>query len=302
MRTKERITGRLAADRRRLRRPIARHGRDRAWRRQLQPEDVVARRHPHEVDMGAHDRTGALPVALQDGADDGIVLLVRPRQAIGDGELGAPERRDALPDADRRRQQELVVGAAIDHVVKLEIDRPVALGVVAANGIERAAVNELEVDPLGRRHALRRQPRARRLELAHDLEHLGQRRFRRQRHDHAAARPHLHQAGRGQLPQRLAHRRAGEPEAFGEPILVEPRARRIDPAQDVVRQPLADRFRQGGHACSRGPGHDPGRARIIPPPPRVARTPPMRHRSGSGGWRTCRPWESSASGGRPRDR
>ena len=111
-------------------------GRDRAWCRQLQSEDIVPRRRPHEVDMGAHDRAGALPVALQDGADDGVVLLVRPRQAIEDGELGAPERRDALPDADRRRQQELVVGAAIDDVVKLEIDRPVALRVVAAHGVE----------------------------------------------------------------------------------------------------------------------------------------------------------------------
>src|SRR6185369_17178078 len=109
---------------------------DLAGRRQLQSEDIVPRRGPHEVDMSAHDFARTLSVALEYGRDDDSVLFVRLRQTIRDSELRAAERRNPLPDADRRRQQELVVRAAIDDIVELEIEGPVALRVVAAHGVE----------------------------------------------------------------------------------------------------------------------------------------------------------------------
>src|SRR5262245_1014121 len=139
---------------------------------------VVARGRAHDVDVRAHHLARGLGVSLQDGIDDGAVLRVGFGQTVLQRELGAPERRNPLANSDRRRQQKVVVCSAIDDVVELEIERPVGLLVVAADRLERAPVNELEPDALGRRHPLRREPRARRLQLAHDLEHLRQRRIR----------------------------------------------------------------------------------------------------------------------------
>jgi hypothetical protein len=122
--------------------------------------NVVPRGGSDDVDVRAHKLARRLRVAPQHRADDGVVLRVRFGQAVGDGELGAPKRCNALANANSCSRQELVVCATINRIVKLEIEGPVAIPVVVAHGLERAPVNELEPDPFRVRHALRRQPHA----------------------------------------------------------------------------------------------------------------------------------------------
>ena len=128
--------------------------------RKYKSVNVVPRGGSDDVDVRAHKLARRLGIAPQHRADDGVVLRVRFGQAVRDGELGAPKRCNPLANADGRLRQELVVCATIDRIVKLEIERPVAIPVVVAHGLERAPVNELEPDPFGGRHALRRQPHA----------------------------------------------------------------------------------------------------------------------------------------------
>ncbi len=94
-------------------------------------------------------------------------------------ELGTAKRLDPLTNADGRCQQELVVCATINDIVEFEIEGPVALFVTAANCFLGTSVDKLEADALRWGHTLRGKASARRLQLAHDLEHLGKRRVGR---------------------------------------------------------------------------------------------------------------------------
>src|SRR5215510_13098636 len=98
--------------------------------------DIVPRGRPDDIDVIAHQLTRRLPVPAQHGVETGIVLRVRFGQALGNCELRATKWRDALANADRRRQQKLVVRAATYDIVKLEIERAVALLIVVADGFK----------------------------------------------------------------------------------------------------------------------------------------------------------------------
>ena len=76
---------------------------------------------------------------------------------------------------------------------------------------------------------------------------------RRARHDRALARPHVDQAGRGELAQRLTDRRARDPVLLGQTELVEPLARPQGPVEDAVGDCRGELVGEGGvlrrHAC-----------------------------------------------------
>ena len=97
----------------------------------------------------------------------------------------------------------------------------------------------LEVAPLGCGHVQGREPGAQGLELGHDLEHALQLLRRGQGHDRTAMRAHLDQTHGGELADRLADGRARDAEAAGEQGLVERRAGLKRPADDLVRQLVA---------------------------------------------------------------
>ncbi len=84
----------------------------------------------------------------------------------------------------------------------------------------------LQAAALDRRHAHRGEPRARRLHLRHRAEQRLELRRGRHRDRRAAPRLDLDQAGRGEPPQRLAHRRARHAVTLREHALVEPQPRR----------------------------------------------------------------------------
>jgi len=67
-------------------------------------------------------------------------------------------------------------------------------------------------------------------------------------HEGARVRTQFDQALRGEVLQRFAHRRARRAVARGEPVLVEPRARRQAPREDVVLDRAPDAV---GERCRR---------------------------------------------------
>ena len=136
------------------------------------------------------------------------MLRERQSESAEYGELSAPIGREPTAHRLRRLLERAVVAAAIDELVQLDIVRGIALAVAAAHDLAGRHVTRLERAALDGAHACRRIAGAQALEVRHQLEGLGEMVIVRPGDDHAATRPQLREPDGGELPQRLAHRRA----------------------------------------------------------------------------------------------
>ena len=117
-----------------------------------------------------HRRVSGRGVARLDSLDDGGVLDVRPRGPTLRPKLGAPERREPLPEALSELGDDSVVRAEIDLGVEVDVGGGIGFAVVAQDQLSHRLVPALQSAPLDRGHADRCEPRATRFDLGHGAE------------------------------------------------------------------------------------------------------------------------------------
>ena len=223
----------------------------------------------HGEDVGAHRAVGGLAVAALDRLDHDLVLGMAGGEAAFEAELGAPEGCEAPSHLLRRLDQEGVAAAFVDRAVKRAIERLVAVDIAGLDIGHARLVQGDQVALLGDAHPLGGEPRAGALELRHHLEHLQQPLEADIGDDHAAMRPLLDEATRGEPAQGLANRGARDVEATRQGLLVQLGAGCQRAVGDVVGELLAQALDQG-HAWTGACAHrwrsvGPGAAAMVQP-------------------------------------
>ena len=198
---------------------------------------------------------GALALAALDRRHHPVVLHVRLRQPPERAKLRAAERLHARPRRQRHLGQIGVVRAGIDRAVKRLVDLVEALRIADADQRAHLLVHQLERAALGAGHALGGKARAQRLELRHRLEHAGQPLLARPRHHRRAMGARLDQARGGELPDRLAHRRARHTKTPRQLHLVERSARHKRAAHDLVGKLKPQLLRERAAAVAKRDAH-----------------------------------------------
>ena len=161
-----------------------------------------------QADVMQHRGVRAGGVAGQDRAHDGVVLLVGalaagPPPGTGRGGTGRPG--GAGPSRSRRAARCARRHRSPNGRRRWRRNRPrVAASASAIIASCRACRRRRSIGVM----LMRAQPRAGRLHLGHRDEQALDLLGRRLRHHRALARPHVDQAARRELAQRLAHRRA----------------------------------------------------------------------------------------------
>ncbi|MDT4820947.1 hypothetical protein FQZ97_540990 [compost metagenome] len=197
--------------------------------------------------MAVHGGGGGVTVVRQQGGNEGFVLDMGMLQAVFRCEEALrAEGGQALAQAQCEVLQRLVAGASVDQRVEFLVQRGVRFCVALCRGASGLLMNELDALALRRRGAQRAQLGAQGFQFAGGFEEAVQVGGRHRRHREAAARQVLDQPGRGELPQRIAHRAARDAEARRDRLFVQAFAR-LETAQhdflgQAVRDGLGQRF------------------------------------------------------------
>src|SRR5581483_995969 len=187
----------------------------RAAERQLVPAEIL-----HDVGGGAggvaaHRAACRFRIAAQDRAGEQVVLLRRAAHAVLHmEEYPRAERREPLAQLQGQRLQVAVARRAVDGTVESLVQARIPAQIPALHRREALAVKALDGLALRRARAQRTEARAQRLELRHGLEHVLQAGDVDDRHREAAPRLRFHEAGGGEVPQRVTDRAARDLEAL----------------------------------------------------------------------------------------
>ena len=202
-------------------------------------DDVVA----HRLGRGA-------VVAGTDCRDHRVVLGEGPRHAVAHLQLHASVGLENRMQPRGLPRQEGVVRRPVDAGVELRVRGVVGVDVARFGESPAGLVRGLQLRHLGVGDAPRRQSCARRLELGHHLEALGELLDAPLRDEGPALGGDPDEARGLQLLQRLADRGPRAVELAGERLGIEPRPGRIATVDDGVLQglPDPDRVRNRAHA------------------------------------------------------